>query len=141
MTVKVHEIRGATVLCDIYSLPQLPVSLTVQLIGPDENGSRLLCCLEQNEVGRDALVLMDLDDVSNTQIRGIYLFECSILLEFAIGSTRKRKEWVDLLVFHVIQLFVFSHPLDVIKFLLDDRDAQNENQWGDICEQKTYSKN
>jgi hypothetical protein len=56
-------------LSECHRLPQLPVSLAIQLISPDEYRPTLLCGIYQYEVSRDALILMNLDYLTDLHLR------------------------------------------------------------------------
>ena len=60
-------------LCYSYGLPQLPVSLTVQLVGSDEYSARLLCGIEKQEICRDSFIVMYFNYISDSHIRRSYL--------------------------------------------------------------------
>lgn len=52
-------------------LAELPVGLSIQLIGFNENIAGPLGGVHKEEVGGDALALLDLDDLSNFHILGL----------------------------------------------------------------------
>ena len=51
-------------------LSQLPIRLTVELVCLDEDSTALLGRLEKDEVGGNALVLHNLDDLSDLDVLG-----------------------------------------------------------------------
>ena len=70
MPIKIDYVfRVMMLLSECQGLPQLPVSLAIQLISPDEYRAGLLGRAEKDQVRRYALILMDLDDVADLQVR------------------------------------------------------------------------
>lgn len=49
-------------------LPQLPVSLSVKLIRPNEDSTTFLGSMQEDTIGREGLVLVDFDYVADTNI-------------------------------------------------------------------------
>ncbi len=51
-----------------YCFPKFPISLSIKLVSPDEYWAAFLSGIEQQEVGWDSLVVMDLDDLADLQV-------------------------------------------------------------------------
>ena len=58
-----------------------PVSLSIELVGPDEDGARLLGGLQQDQVRRHSIILVNFDNVTNSETCGGDRLESTILLE------------------------------------------------------------
>lgn len=105
-------------------LPQLPVSLSVKLIRPNEDSATFLGSMQEDTIGREGLVLVDFDYVADTNILS------SLQIPVSVG--------VKVLVFLIVSLFVLPPPLDVVERLLGHRDQQHEHQWRYIREQVSH---
>lgn len=84
-----------------------------------------MCCINQDEVGRDSFILLYFDNVPN--------FDC-----FTVDRVlRAIKEYLG--VGFLIYFLVSLEPLEVIKELFDHGDGQHESKRGNICEQESNS--
>lgn len=50
------------------SLPQLPIGLAIELVGSYEDRSVFLASAENDDIGWDALVALDLNDMADLKI-------------------------------------------------------------------------
>ena len=124
MTVKVYYIFRVLMLLSVgHSLPQLPISLAIQLISPDEYRPALLCGIEENEVSRDALILMYLDNVTDLHV-------CRRDMRIVALDSNS-------LVALIIQFLVTLPSLNVIPGLLHQGDREHESQGGNVSEQES----
>ena len=62
-----------------------------------------------------------------------FLNEPSFLSFLKKGEDKKS----NLLVFLIIKLSVFSHPLNIVKFFFNYRNYEHKCKWGYICKQKS----
>ena len=53
------------ILSILYSLAKFPISLTIELVSSDENGTTFFSCVKQKQIGRYSLILMYLYDMTD----------------------------------------------------------------------------
>lgn len=127
VSIVVDQMFLALLLRERYGFSQFPVRLTVQLVRLDEHGATLLCRLEQNQVGRNALSLHNLNDLSHFDVfrsNGLD-FTQALWLALQVG------------ILSVIELFVASEARKVIPAFLYHCHKEYESKRSDICEEKT----
>jgi hypothetical protein len=123
MPIKINYVfRVMVLLSECHRLSQLPVSLTIQLISPDEYRPALLCGIYQDEVSWDALILMNLDNLADLHVR-----RCDMRV-VALDSHS--------LIPLIVQFLVTLPPLNVVPGLLHQGDREDEGQGGNIGEQE-----
>lgn len=105
---------------------QLPVRLSVQLIRLDEDAAALLCRLEEDEVGRDALVLSNFNDLAHLDV---LRSDGRDAAHAALGALQDG-------VLRPVQLFVASVPIEVVHPLLNHRHNQYERKRCDVSEEE-----
>lgn len=105
--------RWTRLLSDWNCLPKFPVSLTVQLVSPDEHCPCLLGSIEQQKICWQSLVLVHFDDHTNLQIHGVDDFESIVGQYFVFGGVHN---------------FVSPVPLDVIECFFAHRNEEDEAQ-------------
>jgi hypothetical protein len=89
------------------SLAEFPVSFTVELVSFNKNIAVAFRCLEKDQVGRDSLPLIDLDDLAHLNIFG--------------GNRNVALRTRPKSVQRVIYVFVSAEPVEVVKAFLDHR--------------------
>ena len=121
MPIKIDYVfRVMMLLSECHRLPQLPVSLAIQLISPDEYRPALLCGIYQDEVSWDALILMNLDNLADLHVRR------RDMRIMALDSHS--------LIPLIVQFLVTLPPLDVVPGLLHQGDREDESQRGNVGE-------
>ena len=103
-------------------LTQLPVSLAVQLVRPNEDCPVLLVSAQYDQVGRNALVWFDLDHLPHLQVPTQNL-----------PSPRLFDQSVDL----VIGLLIPLLAVVVIVSLLEQRKSKDQQEGGDVSEEES----
>jgi len=96
------------------SLPELPVSLSIQLVSLDEHTAALLSGLEQYEVSRHSLSLYNLDDLANFDIFGCNGHNAAHAA--ALGRSLQNS------VLSIVQLLVSPKSVEVVHSFFDHRD-------------------
>ena len=111
-------------LCLWNRLPQFPVRLTVQLVSFDEHRSTLFCRVEKYKVGRNALVLLHFDYMSDLDILGRNWLHLVVSLpdDFIRGT---------------VQILVTGPPGDIVNCLFSHCHEQHECQRRYVCEQES----
>lgn len=124
MSIKVNYVfRVMMLLSECHRLSQLPVSLAIQLVSPDEYRPALLCGIYQDEVSRDALILMNLDYLADLHLR-----RCDMRI-VALASHS--------LIPLIVQFLVALPPLYVIPGLLHQCNCEDKGQGCNVGEQKS----
>lgn len=102
-----HHFLYISLLSAFERLLHLPVSLSIQLISFDKNYFLRIACPQDDQVSRDALILVHSDDVAHFQILTGLVFKVAIIFED--------------LVLGIIEITVSLHPLDIIVSFLAHR--------------------
>jgi hypothetical protein len=95
-------------------LAQFPIGFSVQLICPNEHSALPLCRVEKQAISRESLILMNFQNVTNTDIRTRLHVPRSALLQ--------------VFVHRVVDILVFSEPLDVVESFFNHCDCEHEHQ-------------
>ena len=124
----VHEVHFVLLLRERDCLSELPVRFAVQLVRLNEDGAALLSSLEEDEVGRDALPLHNLDDHADFDVLGGNRFDRAITIRLARQGC----------ILSVIELFIASEAVEVVPSFLYHRDDKYEGQWSNVSKQEAY---
>lgn len=104
-----------------HSFPQLPISFTIKLISSYEDSAVFLTGAENDNISRDALVALNLNDMAYSKFLRKYLALPGLL-----------NQGVDL----VVGLLVSAFTVVIIVGFLEERKAKHEDKRGEIGEEK-----
>lgn len=104
---------------------ELPISFTVQLVSPNENCPVVVAGAQDYAVRWDSLIGFNLDDMAHLQI-----------LAGNVSPARLLDQRINLIVGLAVSFF----PVEVIVGLLQECKSEDEDEGGDVGEEKAYLK-
>ena len=126
VTIVVDQELLPLLLCEWNGLPQLPIRLAIQLVCLDEDRAALLCRLEEDEVGGDALPLHYLNDLANFDVfRGDWNDSSETLLLTLQDS-----------ILAIVEFFVAAEAIEIVPPLLNHRHDQHKCQRSNVGEEE-----
>lgn len=113
----------AVLLSLLYGFPELPISLTIQLVGSDKDSPFRVFRIEDYHISGNALVGLNLYDVTDLDVHRQHLLPASIS---------------DGCVLSGIRLLVTLLSVDIVVGLFHHGKSQNQQQRSDVCEQEAH---
>lgn len=107
-------------------LAEFPVSFTIELVSLDEDVSTAFRCLEKDQVGRDALFLVDFDDHAYFDVGRSDGHDAATASSLALEHC----------ILRIVQVFVAAVPLEIVISLFEHRHHQYEGERCNVSEEE-----
>jgi hypothetical protein len=104
--------------------PELPVRFSIQLVRSDENGARFVSGVDETNICRRPLIVLNFDDISYFDT-----VRSNIFVEPRLGK---------FLVLSAIDFPVPLKPCDIVDSFLKDSNHQNKDQRCDVSEHEAH---